>query len=357
MYGRPWSTDMAVESKRELGQYFTRDSVWLRPHIRKHIQELADRYNGCVDPFAGDGHLLAIAGTMGYTTHGHDIDERICKRKGWTLNDSLVNVIEHEKSFVLTNPPYLAKNSAKRIGSNMVRYFEPGYIPEIQTSDLGILDDLFKFAIDKTLQTYSESVWIVPESGIQDIHDLPLWRKNLHSVTILEENPFDDTEHPVCVMIFSRENPLQQIWKNDTLLGTWSDMVELHRGFSRGPTNATRMKFNSPQGVLGFRAVDGTREDDSMRIRFCRGEELGYPRENIKVSSRHLTYIDVDLDGDALDSTIAEANRIIDEYRKRTEDVFLTAFMGNTRNGERRRRLDYKLARVIFNRAFHSVVG
>jgi hypothetical protein len=112
------------------------------------------------------------------------------------------------------------------------------------------------------------------------------------------------------------------------------------------------MKFNDPKGTLGFRAVDGTTEDDKMRIRFCHGDELGYSRENIKVSSRHLTYISIQLEGESLNRTIEEANHIIDDYRKRTNDVFLTAFMGNTKTGERRRRLDYRLARSIFNRAF-----
>ena len=225
---------------------------------------------------------------------------------------------------------------------------------QIDIGMLGVLDDLFKFAIEKVMQTYSESIWIVPEAGIQDLEDLNHWMKNLHSVTILEQNPFDDTEHPVCVMIFSRSNPKQEIWKNDKLLGKYVDIKNIHEKFSKGPSRSTPMKFNSPEGRLGFRAVDGTREDGSMRIKFCRGEELGYPRENIKVSSRHLTYIDIEIDGDVLDATIAEANKNIDEYREATHDVFLTAFMGNTKSGERRRRLDYKLARTIFNKAFRN---
>jgi hypothetical protein len=115
------------------------------------------------------------------------------------------------------------------------------------------------------------------------------------------------------------------------------------------------MKFNAPEGTLGYRAVDGTREDGSMRIKFCRGEELGYDRSNIKVSSRHLTYIEIELEGNLLDDVIADANRIIDNYREATHDVFLTAFMGNTKTGERRRRLDYKLARKIFNEAYQAI--
>ena len=94
-----------------------------------------------------------------------------------------------------------------------------------------------------------------------------------------------------------------------------------------------------------------------MRILFCRGEELGYDRSNIKVSSRHLTYIETDLEGDLLDSVIADANQRIDDYREATHDVFLTAFMGNTKTGERRRRLDYKLARKIFNSAYETNIN
>ena len=346
---------MSEMSKRDLGQFFTRDSVWLRPHIRAHIEALSERYTVCVDPFAGDGHLLELASDMGYHVLGHDIDQGICDTKEWGKpNDSIRRVLVHERAFVLTNPPYLAKNSAKRIKSPMVEYFSPGFIPTLDDSRLNVLDDLFKLAIEQTITKYDDSIWIVPESGIQDLDDLPHWKDQLHSVTILEDNPFDDTEHPVCVMIFSTSNPLKEVWKNDTLLGTYDEIRRVHNQTAKGPSNLTHMKFNAPDGTLGYRAVDGTREDGSMRIKFCRGEELGYDRSNIKVSSRHLTYIEIDLEGDLLDSVIAEANQRIDDYREATHDVFLTAFMGNTKTGERRRRLDYKLARKIFNSAYET---
>ena len=120
---------MSEKSKRDLGQFFTRDSVWLRPHIRAHIEALSERYTVCVDPFAGDGHLLELASDMGYNVLGHDIDQGICDSKEWGKpNDSIRRVLIHERAFVLTNPPYLAKNSAKRIKSPMVEYFSPGFI-------------------------------------------------------------------------------------------------------------------------------------------------------------------------------------------------------------------------------------
>ena len=70
---------MSEKTKRDLGQIFTRDSVWLRPHIRTHIESLSNQYNLCVDPFDGDGHLLELAQEMGFEIRGHDIDENICE--------------------------------------------------------------------------------------------------------------------------------------------------------------------------------------------------------------------------------------------------------------------------------------
>ncbi|MGB1419834.1 MAG: hypothetical protein ACPG7K_03565 [Poseidonia sp.] len=344
---------MSSPSKRDLGQYFTEDPVWLRPHLKAHLDALKSTYASCLDPFAGDGHLLALAEEAGFQVHGYDIDATHCQRRDWGKpHDSIRRVPQHENTFVLTNPPYMAKNSAKRMKSSMVDYFRPGSVPGIGEKQLNVLDDLFKLAIERTIAVYGDSIWIVPESGIQDLERLPHWKNNLHSLTILESNPFKDTEHPVCVMVFSSSNPAQEVWKNDTLLGTYDQLREVHLEALNAPRAAISMQFNAPQGNLGYRAVDGTKGDDSMRVKFCRADELGYDRKGIKVSSRHMTYIDVPLSGQDLDRTIEEANAIIEAYRAATHDVFLTAFMGNTKRGQRRRRLDYKLARRMFNAAF-----
>ena len=347
---------MSGRSKRNLGQYFTRDDVWLRPHIVEHLRSLHARYTTCLDPFAGDGHLLNVAASLGFGVVGHDVDGAICAANGWgEPNDSILHVPRHADAFVLTNPPYLAKNSAKRMDAPAQSYFRSGAVLALTNEHTSTLDDLFKLAIEQTLAQYDDSVWIVPESVVQDMEHLPHWKARLHSLTVLEDNPFTDTEHPVCVLVFSASQASGELWKNDTRLGTYQDVWGRHNATRSAPRDVIAMQFNSPTGNLGYRAVDGTKADGSMRIRFCLGDELGYDRRQIKVSSRHLTYIDVDLEGEELVAVIEEANRQIEAYRAATHDVFLTAFMGNTKAGVRRRRMDYFLARRLFNAAYLAV--
>ena len=68
----------------------------------------------------------------------------------------------------------------------MISYFSRDLLNKQSDSEYKILDDLFKIAITKGIENYEDSIWIVPESGIQDLENLPQWKNNLHSVFILE---------------------------------------------------------------------------------------------------------------------------------------------------------------------------
>ena len=124
--------------------------------------------------------MLKIAKKFDFKIIGCDIDSDICINNKWNQNDSIRNLDVHKDTFILTNPPYLAKNSAKRLGSEMVSYFSRDVLNKQSDSEYKILDDLFKIAITKGIESYEDSIWIVPESGIQDLEKLPQWKNNLH---------------------------------------------------------------------------------------------------------------------------------------------------------------------------------
>jgi hypothetical protein len=70
------------------------------------------------------------------------------------------------------------------------------------------------------------------------------------------------------------------------------------------------------------------------------------------ISSRLMTYLDLpELSEGEITSVIVQANIALAKIRKDSGDLVLAPFKGNDREGRRRRRLDYALARRILNEA------
>lgn len=321
-----------MNKKIELGQFFTIKNSWLKPQIKNFITN--SKSKTLCDPFAGNGDLLnAIDFCKFEQIVGFDIDPNL----KWTLNDSLLNIPSFPSSLILTNPPYIKKHSATRKKIDLNKYF-------VHT----IYDDIYLMALDKCLESSKNVVAIVPESFINSRYK----KMNLlKSITILEENPFLDTEIPVCVICFDGiEKPLReiQIFKNDVLINNFEDLQNL----KLKPKNNIPILFNDKQGWLALRGVDGIVEKN--KIKFGLKQDIKYDWEqNIKISSRHFSLINVCVDIDNKEKFIKILNNTLAELRSQSSDAIFTPFMGNMKNGTRRRRLDFKLARAIIEKAFY----
>lgn len=325
---------MLTTEKRRLGQYFTRQKTWLLPHIISFIR-LA-KADIAYDPFAGSGDLLKAAHGIGIKeTIGLDIDLKL----GWKVNDSLIDIPKINNSIIITNPPYLTNYSAKRkkIFDQVLKYF-------ISTE----YDDLYQIALQKCLD-HGVGVIIIPETFINS--SFP--KDRINNITILEDNPFEDTENPVCVVCFDGKRKLLsdiQIYKNDILIGS----LDYFEKFRLKPLNSGLFKFNDVNGPIALRAVDTT--DPKKPIAFMRKEVLDYDLAGIKNSSRLITIIQTDFSDNQIDSLIENSNMILADFRNKTKDIILSPFKGNRKDGLRRRRLDYATARAILENASKKVL-
>jgi hypothetical protein len=320
----------AITKKRSLGQFFTKNNFWLKDHILEFIKSTDTEI--AFDPFAGDGDLLNVAQKIGFKKiKGLDIDKNL----NWEINDSLLSIPKIGNSITITNPPYLTNYSAKRKGiyENVKQYF-----------DACSYDDIYQLAIEKTLIN-DFGIMIVPETFINS--KFP--KNRLTSITIIEDQLFNDTENPVCVICFDnkQKGPNQiDVYKNDQLIGKLGYFEKMRRM----PHKSIYMKFNAPKGQIALRAVDTT--NPQKPISFMRPEEIDYNLADIKHSSRLITVIEVKADSQAVDKIIKHSNQILSDFRKRTYDVLLSPFKGNKKNGERRRRLDYMTARAFLEDAY-----
>lgn len=330
-----------MENKKvTLGQYFTKHSFWAQPQVIEFIQECIDNgYTTIIDPFAGDGDLLKFAHDNFNNiklTKGYDIDSSL----NWQKNDSLLNIPCYKKGIILTNPPYLASYSARRKGeevySKVSKYF-------MNNSH----EDLYQVALERMLEKYEYVVAIIPETFINSNFS----KDRLKLITILESEPFDDTDCPVCVCCFtgSLNDPNDiKFYKNNQYICTYQALEECRKI----PTKAIDIKFNSSNGRIALRAVDNTKDNDV--IKFLPVEDLDYDLKNIKISSRLITVIEIPEVEDYL-KYIDICNEILDQYRILMSDILLSPFKGNRKDGVRRRRLDYKTARAIMEEAYYKI--
>lgn len=321
--------------KRKLGQFFTTRSSWLKPQVLDFI--LSTDTQIAFDPFAGDGHLLWLAKKVGIKEIiGFDID---CE-SGWEGNDSLINIPEIKNSIIITNPPYLTNFSAKRRGiyTEIAKYFEKSKFV-----------DLYQIALEKCLENNDYVVAIIPETFINS--DFP--KDRLTQITILEDNPFCDTECPVCVVCFDNRIKTKNeisIYKNDNYLG----QLEYFESQRIKPRNNVRVKFNTSSGKIALRAVDMQNID--KKIKFLQTSMLEYSLKNIKESSRLITVIDIEgIPNERIGEYIETCNCRLEDLRFKTQDVILSPFKGNNKEGTRRRRLDYATARAILEDVYMSL--
>jgi len=319
--------------KTDLGQFNTKLDVWLKPQVSDFIK--ATQHKNGLDPFAGQGDLINVMFNLGLEkVKGLDIDPNL----DWEVNDSLLDIPYYEDTIVVTNPPYYARVSASRKESSCLKYFKNNSFA-----------DLYQIAIARVLEKYDDAVFIIPETYFltEDI----FFKERLLTVTVLEDNPFYDTDCPVCVACFVKACPFQypgyDIYKNDKFLFDNYDLEAILRQYTSN-TELLNIIFNDPNGNIGLRGVDGVNPNE--KIKFCLPEELNYNTDKIKVSSRAITILNVRGDFDRTD-LIEKANLYLNNLREDTKDVIFAPFKGNNKEGKRRRRLDFYWARKILNKA------
>ena len=323
-------------SKVSLGSFYTTKSGWLTQEVRTFLSKALDQSSGyLLDPFAGDGHLITavqedlILGKKIAKAAGFDIQGTT-----WPINDSLLEIPNPKRAVILTNPPYLANHSAKRKGvSSLVdKYFERS-----------TQKNLYMIALENALASADYVVAIIPETFL--LSSFP--KDRLELAVVIQDSLFGDTDAPALVACFTKEScPDARIFTGNQPIGNLKQILALRD--STAPKQ--KIVFNEPKGRIGLRAVDGS--DGKSPITFVAAKDFSYPSESVAVSSRLMTYLELPELSDAqISKLIASSNKMLSEIRKASGDLVLAPFKGNDKNGRRRRRLDYALARKVLNRA------
>ena len=309
----PHAKGMTAPDKRTRGQFFTTANPFDCQPFLSWSRRAGLPKETVLEPFAGENSIIEHLKSIGKAEkwRSFDIDP---KADGVVRRDTIAN-FPTGYSVCVTNPPWLAKNSAT---------FRGLPFPDTQ------FDDLYKLALTKCLDNCEYVAALVPESFIRaDLH-----QGRLHTFVSLTEAMFSDTKHPVGIALFE-PNPVDDviIYSGKQKIGTLAE-IQKHRP----PTSEdAAISFNRPDGNLGLIALDNTRE---ASIRFCDVAELKDYRVSDKC--RHITKLFV-----PWRVRVNDCNAIINKFRAATKDVLMTCYRGIRKDGMYRRRLDWNLARDI----------
>lgn len=306
--------------KRSNGQYYTARNPFDHPAFIKWASIAGLPSGHILEPFAGANSLITYLQSMNLCRKFTSFD--IAPTNPEVEYRDTIEDFPADYDICVTNPPWLAKNSATVRG-----------IPFPDTH----FDDLYKVALNKCLINCSYVAALVPESFVR----ASLFTKRLFAFVSLTSNLFKDTGHPVGLALFARQDQVSasQIWSGDEYVG---ELDALNKRRPLPKKSGPAVSFNIPNGNVGLIALDNTLEPS---IRFCDVENLaGY---RVKKTGRHITKLFVD--GPI---RIDKWNSFLNEFRVETKDVLMTSYKGIRKDGMYRRRLDWQLARGIIHHEY-----
>ncbi|MYD46640.1 MAG: hypothetical protein F4W92_09830 [Gammaproteobacteria bacterium] len=308
-----------TNTKRSLGQFFTVSQNPFELTAFKQWAEEANLRNKTVlEPFAGANHIIESLQASG-----------LCKAfTSYDITPAHNAVVERDtmKFFptgfnaCVTNPPWLARNSATR---RKLPYPVCDY------------DDIYKYCLELCLKHCEFVAALIPASFLQS----GLFQERLSTYILLHKLIFTETENPVCLALFTgSKDRSTNVFYDEEFIGRLDDLR------TNIPTETTnrRLRFNDPQGTLGFISFDNTR---GRTIRFCGVDEISY--YEIKQSSRFITRISGDFH--AIPDLVDRLNLKLTKFRDDTRDLFLTPFKGIREDGQYRRRMFFSQARMLIN--------
>lgn len=176
-----------MDSKKALGQFYTTNYQYILQNL--HIP---DNINTIIEPFAGNGDLLNFIDKNKYTIECYDIEP---KQDFITKRDTLLYPPDFKNRFVLTNPPYLARN--KNVNKAIYDKYHA--------------NDLYKCFINLLIDTEClGGIIIIPLNFICSIrkNDIELRKGFLRKydisvINIFEEQVFADTSYTICSFQFT----------------------------------------------------------------------------------------------------------------------------------------------------------
>lgn len=183
-----------MDCKQKLGQFYTtnQDYILQDMYIPENISNI-------IEPFAGQGDLIKFIEKMtqqrSVSIECYDLDP---KKEYIKKRDTIMNPPDYKDKFIITNPPYLARNKST----------------EKILFDKYNVNDLYKCVIKEILTNVClGGILIIPLNFWSSIRKTDIELRKLFMekykvllLNIFEEQVFEDTTYTVCSFQFEKRN-------------------------------------------------------------------------------------------------------------------------------------------------------
>lgn len=353
---------MEREKKQELGQFYTTRNQYIFSGI-----EIPKRVTRFVEPFCGQGDLVDFLEkqmkkkkrTVSFFEL-FDIDPRVGllfkkRQKDVVTQDTLLNPPSYSGKYVITNPPYRARNKS----TNKVVF------------DKYNENDLFKcflksLLIDENIPDGGQI--IIPLNFFSSIRKGDCQLRNeflkhfkITRLNIFEEQVFDDTSYTVCAFQFLKKNPKTEIQnvntmifpkqKNITLVfdPKYNNIIGGEIYFLETSPNIkiSRLVENSDKELntqILLTALDGgTEKGDRIGLSISEKPYIGKETSRMFAS----LIISPEIDKETQEFVVAEFNKLIEKTRERYHSLFLPNYRESKEYA--RKRIPFDLVYKIVN--------
>lgn len=338
-----------MNDKNKLGQFYTTNYKYILSNMK-----IPENVKTIIEPFVGNGDLLKFINNKNkYNLEIYDIDPKI---PNTIKQDTLKNPPDYNNKFILTNPPYLARNKSK----------------DKELYNKYNCNDLYKcFILNVISSNCLGGIIIIPLNFLSSIRKsdvelrtLFLEKYLIEIVNIFEEKVFDDTTYSVCSLYFLKKqnnnnnnnkikmyiypskkniNICLNAENNYTIGG---EIYNLEQDLSIKVQRATKKNKNNITNIL-LKCIDDSK-DSKLGFKIV-SDENRFIDNTDKLSARSYATLVINkpLSLDTQKNLVNKMNKYINEQREKYNSLFLTNYRES--NSIARKRISFDLAFKICN--------
>lgn len=340
-------------NKKNRGQFYTTNSSYILEGL-----SIPDNTKKIIEPFAGKGDLLEWIRTQGFKgqVQSYDIepkdDTRSSKEDKIVQRDTLKNPPDYKGSFVITNPPYLARNKS----TSKDIYDQYG------------VNDLYKCFIKSCLGC-DGGIFIIPAGFFFSARDIDVKCRDefmskfkIIRIKYFEETVFDDTTTTIVAFSFVKQDkimteqnvewillPSKEIRTfkmkrdNDWIVGGEIYNLKTPKVSFKRHVEGQKLKDNEQQTYITLNALDSGTKEGRIKVEYREG--YIYPAKECSRTYATLRIIGKTLTKEEQIELCNKFNSFLEKKREETWSLFLPQFRESKEYA--RKRIPFELAYKI----------